>query len=57
MGNLGKHRDINKKNLVSEPNYDETIFFFWKFINHGNEKNTNSFEWTSLFTSINIRNE
>ena len=27
MGNLGKHRDINKKNLVSELNYDETIFF------------------------------
>ena len=47
MENVRKHRDIKlvttearKSDLVSEPNYPTTKFFFWKSISNRNEKNS-----------------
>ena len=47
MENVRKHRDIKlvttearKSDLVSEPNYHTTNFFFWKSISNRNEKNS-----------------
>ena len=45
MENVRKHRDIKlattevrTNNLVSQPSYHTTNFFFWKFITHRNKK-------------------
>ena len=62
---MRKYRNIKlvtseerKNYLVSEPNYHRTKCFLCKFISHRNLKknNTNIYEYTSLFRSINIRN-
>ena len=59
MGNIRNYRDINlitteasRNYLVLEPNY-RTKNLFRTFISHKNENNTDTYEQTKTFSSVN----
>ena len=61
MENKRNHRDITtktkRKYLVSELSHHTTKIFSKTFISHENKKNTNTYEQTCLFRSINAENK
>ena len=37
-------RELRRNDLISEPKYHITIFFFWKTVSNKNEKNSDTYE-------------